>query len=54
MGTKAILRRLDRLTRDEARMNSVEILKAVCGLVQDMSKQMHSTCFLLAAEYSSF
>ena len=34
----AILRRLDRLSYDEARMTAAEILKVVYGLVQDTSE----------------
>ena len=36
--TEAVLQRLDRLTRDEARTTAAEILKVVYGLVRDMSK----------------
>jgi len=39
---EVVLRRLDRLTHDEARMTAAEILKVVYGLIQDMSKQMRS------------
>jgi len=53
MDAEAILQRLDSLTLDEARTNVVEILRVVCGLIQDMSKQTHSTCLLLAVEHSS-
>jgi len=35
---EAVLRRLDRLSNDEARTTAGEILKVVYGLVQDMSK----------------
>jgi hypothetical protein len=38
------LQRLDRLTHDEARTTAAETLKVVYGLVQEMSKQVHSTC----------
>jgi hypothetical protein len=38
---EAVLQRLDRLTQEEARITAAEILKVVCGLVQDMSKQTH-------------
>ena len=51
--TEAVLRRLDRLTPNEARTTAEEILKVVYGLVQDMSKQTYCTCFSLASiEYT--
>jgi len=34
---EVVLRRLDRLTHDEARMTAAEILKVVHGLIQDMN-----------------
>ena len=34
----AILKRLDRLSHNKARMTGAEILKVVYGLVQDMSE----------------
>ncbi len=37
---EAILDRLDRLTRDEARTTAVEILKVVYGLVRTMNVVM--------------
>ena len=43
--TEAVLKRLDRLTLDEARATAEGILKVVYGLVQDMSKQTYWTCF---------
>jgi len=51
--TKAVLQRLDRLTLDEARTTAAEILKAVHGLILDMSKQTYCTCVSLAIEYPS-
>jgi len=50
---EAVLQRLDRLTRDEARTTAEEILKVVYGLVQDMSKQTCCTCFSLAIDQPS-
>jgi len=41
--SEAILRRLDRLSQDEARMTALEILKVIYGLVQDMSEHKYST-----------
>ena len=35
---ETILRRLDRLSHNEARTTAAEILKVVYGLVRDMSK----------------
>ena len=46
--SEEILRRLDRLSQDEARTTALEILKVIYGLVQDISEHMYSTCFLLA------
>ena len=40
---EAILQRLDRLTQVEARTTAAETLKVIYGLVQNMSKQPHST-----------
>jgi hypothetical protein len=51
---EAVLQRLDRLTQDEARTTAAETLKIIYGLVQDMSKQRHSTRLLLAVEYTPF
>jgi len=42
-GIEAILRRLDRLTQDEARTTAAETLKVIYGLVQEMSEHPHST-----------
>ena len=39
----AILRRLDRLSNDEARSTATEILKVVYGLIQEMSESIYST-----------
>jgi len=36
--TEAVLQRLDRLSQNEARRTTAEILKVVYGLVQDMSE----------------
>ena len=44
---EAVLERLDRLTQHEARLTTAEILKAVYGLVQGMSKQTHFNRLLL-------
>ena len=46
--SEAILRRLDRLSQDEARTTASDILKVIYGLFQDMSEHMYSTCFPLA------
>ena len=43
--TEAVLKRLDRLTPNEARMTVEEILKVIYGLVQDMSKQTYCAYF---------
>jgi hypothetical protein len=37
---EAVLQRLDRLTRDEARMTAVQTLEVVYGLVQNMKEIM--------------
>jgi hypothetical protein len=55
---KAILQRLDRLTQDEARMTTVEILKVVHGLVQSVNvgmdgKETHAPYCTLSVERSS-
>ena len=41
--TGAILRRLDRLSHEEARTTAMETLKVVYGLIQDMSVSTHCT-----------
>jgi len=41
--TGAILRRLDRLSHEEARTTATEILKVIYGLIQDMSESTRST-----------
>ena len=48
--SETVLRRLDRLSRDEARATALEILKVIYGLVQDMSEHIYSTCFPLVVE----
>jgi hypothetical protein len=50
---EAVLQRLDRLTTEETRTTAAETLKVVYGLVQEMSKQMHSACHRLAVKYIS-
>lgn len=49
MDVEAALHRLDRLTQDEARMTTVEILKVIHSLVQNMNiviigEQTRSPC----------
>ena len=48
--SEAVLRRIDRLSQDEARRTALEILKVIYGLVQDMSEHKYSTCFPLVVE----
>ena len=48
-GIEAVLRRLDRLTQEEARTTAVQTLEVVYGLVQNMKvvidgKQMYLAC----------
>jgi hypothetical protein len=38
---EAVLRRLDRLTQDEARMTAVQTLEVVYGLFQNMKEVMN-------------
>ena len=45
MHAGAILQRPDRPTLDEVLIDTVELLRVAYGLVQDMSKQTHATCF---------
>jgi hypothetical protein len=44
---EAVLRRLDRLTDDEARMTVTQILEVVYGLVNNVKSVMDSTPGLL-------
>jgi len=48
--SEAVLRRLDRLSQDEARATALEILNVIYGLVQDMSEHNYSTCLPLVVE----
>jgi hypothetical protein len=48
--SETILRRLDRLSQDEARATVLEILKVIYGLVQDMSEHNNSAYFSLTVE----
>jgi uncharacterized protein YpuA (DUF1002 family) len=46
---EAMVQRLDRLTQDEARQAVAQILKVVCGLVENMKvvingEQIHQIC----------
>lgn len=55
---EAVLRRLDRLTLDEARATSAQTLSVVYDLVQNMrvvmdGEQLHYAYLLPAVEYSS-
>jgi len=55
---EAVLHRLDRLTRDEARTTAAQSLEVVYGLVQNMSvvmdsEQMSSASNPLLIEYPS-
>ena len=55
---EAVLRRLDRLTQDEARTTAAQSLEVVYGLVQNMSvvmdsEQMSSASNPLLIEYPS-
>ena len=55
---KAVLQRLDRLTQDEARMTTAQILEVIYRLVQNMSVVMdgertHLACNLASIEYCS-
>jgi len=55
---EVVLRRLDRLTQDEARTTAAQSLEVVYGLVQNMSvvmdsEQMSSASNLLLIEYLS-
>jgi hypothetical protein len=54
---EAVLRRLDRLTQDEARTTAAQILEVVFGLVQNMSvvmngEQTHSAYNPASTEYT--
>jgi hypothetical protein len=58
---KAVLQRLDRLTEDETRTATAEILRVVHALVQNMNlimggidgEQTRSACYLPSVEHSS-
>jgi hypothetical protein len=57
-GIEAVLRRLERLTEDEARMTVVQTLEVVHGLVRNTrmvmdGEQLHYAYFLPAVEFSS-
>jgi hypothetical protein len=56
---EAALQTLDRLTRDEARMVAVEVLRVVHGLVHTMNatldgEQTHSDCHQPSVEHGPF
>jgi hypothetical protein len=55
---EAVLRRLDRLTLDEARTTAAQTLEVIYGLIQNMKvvidgEKTYLACFLPAAEHLS-